>query len=99
ESKIKGLQEQIDKHFAHDTVEGIIASLEEDPSEFATKTKDTILSKSPVSVKVTLKQIIDGKDKSLKECLATDLILAKNFIRHDDFFEGIRSVLLDRDQN
>lgn len=100
EGTLAGLQEQIDKHFAgHDTVEAIIESLESDDSDFATKTKETILSKSPVSTKVTLKQIINGKGKSLEECLATDLILAKNFIRNKDFFEGVRSILIDRDQN
>lgn len=97
---LEGLQEQIDQHFAgHDTVEAIIESLESDDSDFAKETKETILSKSPVSTKVTLKQIIDGEGKSLEACLATDLILAKNFIRNEDFFEGVRSVLIDRDQN
>ena len=26
-------------------------------------------------------------------------ILAKNFMRHEDFFEGVRSVVVDKDQN
>lgn len=100
EGTLAGLQEQIDQHFGNkDTVEAIIESLEADGSEFATKTKETILSKSPVSTKVTLKQLNDGAGKTLEECLATDLILAKNFMRHEDFFEGVRSVLIDRDQN
>lgn len=97
--QIAASQELIDKHFAHDTVEEIVASLALDTDEFVRKTKETILSKSPVSLKVTLKQLMDGDGKSLEECLATDLILAKNFIRHDDFFEGVRSVLIDKDQN
>src|SRR5699024_5039013 len=100
EGTLEGLQEQIDKHFANrDTVEEIVESLESDDSEFAEKTRKTILSKSPVSTKVTLKQLNDGEGKTLEQCLATDLILAKNFIRHEDFFEGVRSVLIDRDQN
>lgn len=100
DGKLEASQASIDQHFAgHDTVEAIIESLEAEDSEFATKTKETILSKSPVSTKVTLKQLNDGKNKSLEDCLAVDLVLAKNFIRHDDFFEGVRSVLIDRDQN
>ncbi|MCY8522356.1 enoyl-CoA hydratase/isomerase family protein, partial [Bacillus atrophaeus] len=42
---------------------------------------------------------IDGKHKTLEECFATDLVLAKNFLKHNDFFEGVRSVLIDRDQS
>lgn len=100
EGTLEESQAQIDKHFANkETVEAIIESLEADDSEFATKTKEIVLSKSPVSTKVTLKQLNDGEGKSLEECLAIDLTIAKNFIRHEDFFEGVRSVLIDRDQN
>lgn len=99
DSELHSFQQDIDKHFSFSTIEEIIHSLENDNSDFAQKTKDTILAKSPFSLKVTLKQFIDGEGKSLEECFATDLILAKNFLKHADFFEGIRSVVIDKDQN
>lgn len=58
--------EEINSHFAFDTIEGIIQSLEKDQSPFAQTTKEKLLSKSPVSLKVTLKQFIDGKKSQLK---------------------------------
>ncbi|MEH6977289.1 enoyl-CoA hydratase/isomerase family protein, partial [Bacillus pseudomycoides] len=76
-----------------------IHSLDNADGSFASKTKETLLSKSPFSLKITLKQLIDGKEKSIEECFATDLVLAKNFMRHEDFFEGVRSVVVDKDQN
>ena len=97
EAKLETLQKDINRHFAYSTVEEIIASLETDSSDFAKQTKKLLLSKSPVSLKVTLKQLIDGKGKSLADCLATDLILSKNFMKHPDFFEGVRSVIIDKD--
>lgn len=97
EAKLEPLQKEIDRHFAYPTVEEIISSLEADSSDFAKETKKTLLSKSPVSLKVTLKQVMDGENKSLADCLATDLILAKNFMKHPDFFEGVRSVIIDKD--
>lgn len=97
EGKLALLQKEIDTHFSRDTVEAIIDSLGESDTPFAKETRETMLSKSPVSLKVTLKQIIDGQSKTLEECLNTDLILAKNFMKHDDFFEGVRSVLIDKD--
>ncbi|MDC2866373.1 MULTISPECIES: enoyl-CoA hydratase/isomerase family protein [unclassified Bacillus (in: firmicutes)] len=99
ESELSPSQIEINKHFSFHTVEEIIHSLEKDASPFATQTKATILSKSPFSLKVTLKQFIDGEEKTLEECFATDLVLAKNFLKHEDFFEGIRSVVIDKDQN
>ncbi|HDX9578613.1 TPA: enoyl-CoA hydratase/isomerase family protein [Bacillus pseudomycoides] len=99
ESELSSFQTEINKHFSFHTVEEIIHSLEEDESPFATQTRATMLSKSPFSLKITLKQFIEGKEKSLEECFATDLMLAKNFLRHEDFFEGIRSVVIDKDQN
>lgn len=92
-------QPKIDKHFSHQTVEDIIDSLATDSDAFATKTKETISTKSPISLKVALKQLIDGERKSLNECLNMELTMAKNFMRHADFFEGVRSVLIDKDQN
>ncbi|MBD8004068.1 enoyl-CoA hydratase/isomerase family protein [Bacillus norwichensis] len=95
---LASIKTEIDQHFSHHTVEQILASLETDPSEFASKTKGILLSKSPSSLKVTLKQLIDGEEKSAEECFATDLILAKHFLRHEDFFEGVRSVVIDKDR-
>lgn len=92
------LQETIDQHFCHDTVEDIISSLEADDSDFAQHTRNNMLSKSPVSLKVALAQLIHGEGKSFAACLDTDLILARNFMKHDDFYEGVRAVLIDKDQ-
>src|SRR5699024_4200881 len=92
-------QEKIDQHFNYDTVEEIIASLDSDSSDFAQNTKENMLSKSPVSLKVTLKQLKKGEGKSFAECLSLDLTIATNFMKHHDFYEGVRSVLVDKDQN
>ncbi len=90
-------QQESDQHFSYATVEEILSSLEADSSTFAKKTKETLLSKSPVSLKVTLKHLINSEQESLASCLATDLTLAKNFMKHPDFFEGVRSVIIDKD--
>ncbi|MGN7469092.1 enoyl-CoA hydratase/isomerase family protein [Brevibacillus sp. SAFN-007a] len=99
EGQLAALRESIDRHFAFATIEEILASLEAEESEFAAKTKAAILEKSPSSLKVTLKQLVDGENKTREECFATDLVLAQNFMRHPDFFEGVRSVLIDRDRS
>lgn len=92
-------QDMINQHFKHETVEEIIASLETDPSDFAQKTRHNLLSKSPVSLKVTLEQLKRGAGKTFADCLETDLTLAKRFMEHHDFYEGVRSVLIDKDRH
>lgn len=99
ESELHHQEEFINEHFAFETIEGIILSLEDKGDDFAEETKKILLSKSPFSLKITLKQLIDGQNKTIEECLATDLTLATNFMKHHDFFEGVRTVLIDKGQN
>lgn len=98
ESKISQYEDSINQHFSFNTVEEIIASLETDQSDFANETRKRILSKSPVSLKVALQQAVSCENKTLHEALIQDEVLAKNFLEHADFFEGIRSVLIDKDR-
>lgn len=98
DGKISEHEEAINKHFSFNTVEEIIESLEADQSEFANETKKAILSKSPVSLKVALEQAIRCENKTLQEALNNDKIIAENFLNHADFYEGIRSVLIDKDR-
>lgn len=98
ENNLATHEASIEQHFNKDSVEEILASLNTDPSEFAKETKEVIAAKSPVSVKVTLEQLIRYKNKSLEAVLDIDKILATNFLDHDDFYEGVRSVLIDKDK-
>ncbi len=98
-SKLAAYQEDIHYHFSFETIEDIVKSLEDKSCDWATKTKETLLSKSPFSLKITLKQLIEGENKTREECFATDLVLATNFMNHHDFFEGVRATLIDKDHN
>lgn len=95
-------QEKIDLHFQFETIEDIVLSLKtaaEKGDEWAGKTVNTLLSKSPTSLKVTLRQIQEGKEKQLYECFEMEMNLAMNFLKCHDFHEGVRSVLVDKDRN
>ncbi|MFS0780423.1 enoyl-CoA hydratase/isomerase family protein [Bacillus sp. 1P06AnD] len=98
-SKLSQIQSDIDENFRFNTMEKIIQSLDQKDSTFNRSIKNLLLSKSPFSLKITLKQLIDGKQKTMQECFSTDLLLAKNFLKHNDFYEGVRSILIDRDHS
>ncbi|MCA1024293.1 enoyl-CoA hydratase/isomerase family protein [Halobacillus litoralis] len=100
-SPLAGHQEKIDEHFQYRRVEEIVASLTyaaENGDEWAEQTRSRILAKSPTSLKVTLRNLETAKNKTLAECFQLDMILAMNFMRCHDFYEGVRAVLVDKDK-
>lgn len=102
ESSIAQLEEKINKHFCFDTIEKIIDSLQDaakQGDEWADNIVKIILSKSPTSLKVTLRQLIEGKKKSMQECFKMELEMSMNFMKCHDFFEGVRALLVDKDKN
>ena len=80
--------QQIEKAFSADTVEEILRRLENDGSDWAKKTAETIKKMSPTSLKVTLKQMRKGKGLSLKEGLELEYIMGQHFCADHDFYEG-----------
>ncbi|CAF3333164.1 unnamed protein product [Rotaria socialis] len=96
------LQEQlplINRIFAIDTknVETIFEQLKSDGSSFALKQIEILKNKSPTSLKITLEQLKRGKQFDLNECLKMEYRILHYVIHGHDFFEGVRAVLIDKD--
>jgi len=88
----------INEAFSSNSVEEIISKLENDGSEFSLKTLKTLRRASPSSIKVAFRQISEGKRlKSLSECLNMEFRLVNRCCQYDDFYEGVRALLIDRD--
>lgn len=98
-SKLEKTFESINDHFKHDTVEEILDSLKASNVEYAREIYDILMSKSPTSLKVTLEQLRRGVGLDIKACLVMELNMSMNFMKYHDFFEGVRSVLVDKDRN
>ncbi|KAF2894169.1 hypothetical protein ILUMI_12002 [Ignelater luminosus] len=90
--------EQINKCFSATTIEGIFEALQKDGSEWAQKTLKTLSKMSPTSLKVTLKELNLGSKLNLQECLQMEYRLAVNCLSNKDFYEGVRALLIDKDQ-
>eukprot|EP00358_Blepharisma_japonicum_P002657 CAMPEP_0202949758 /NCGR_PEP_ID=MMETSP1395-20130829/16589_1 /ASSEMBLY_ACC=CAM_ASM_000871 /TAXON_ID=5961 /ORGANISM="Blepharisma japonicum, Strain Stock R1072" /LENGTH=291 /DNA_ID=CAMNT_0049653061 /DNA_START=236 /DNA_END=1108 /DNA_ORIENTATION=- len=92
--------EEIEKHFSGATsVEHIYKKLEEDKSEWAQKKKKRLDIISPLSQKVIFEQIKRGKNLSLEDCYAMEYRLSQQFMAGKEFFEGVRSTIIDKDKN
>lgn len=96
-AKIVPMQREIDRLFAAETVEEILHALFQDESADAQKWAKTMSGKSPTSLKVALEQLRRGKDMDLAEVLSMEYRLCQAFCADHDFFEGIRALIVDKD--
>jgi enoyl-CoA hydratase len=99
-ARILDNRERIDRLFASDRLEEILAALEADGSDWAAKERATLTRKSPQAMKLTLRLIAEGKDKAdFAEEMALEYAMATRVSRRHDFIEGIRALLVDKDNN
>lgn len=89
----------VDACFAHSTVELIRESLYQSNDSWATEVYKTLDQKCPLSLKVTLAQLQKSKDLSVTDCLKMDYVLVNHFMQGNDFYEGVRALLIDKDKN
>jgi enoyl-CoA hydratase len=87
----------IDRLFKGNRVEDIVAALDADGSAFAGTAAATIRGKSPVSLKLALAQVRAGAALSFQACMATEFRIVSRVIHGHDFYEGVRAVIVDKD--
>lgn len=97
-----GLREAIDRCFAFNTVEEIFQALEKEAQaengqkQWAQKTLETLSSRSPTSLKVTLRQMRLGKNWSISSTFRREHAISGKFMRHPDFVEGVKARLMSK---
>jgi enoyl-CoA hydratase len=94
----------IDRLFAGDSVEGILAALDAEvagkssDADFACAAAAAIRRKSPTSLKIALAQLRRGRGLDFAECMRTEFRIVSRLLMQHDLYEGIRSVIIDKDQ-
>jgi len=89
----------IDRCFGHDRIEDILTSLAAEGTEWANTVMATLEKMAPVSLKVTLEAIRRGAKLDFEDCMIQEYRLAQSMLGDDNFYEGIRAVLVDKDRN
>lgn len=85
--------------FGQSSVSAILDRLGNATSEWAGKTAAAIRAKSPTSVMIALEQMRRGAELSFNEAMALEFRIVNQMLKGHDFYEGIRAVLIDRDNS
>jgi enoyl-CoA hydratase len=94
----------IDRLFQGQRVEDILDRLDAEAATngidaaFAQATAALIRTKSPTSLKIVLAQMRRGSSLDFTECMRTEFRIVSRVMRGHDFYEGIRAVIVDKDQ-
>jgi enoyl-CoA hydratase len=97
-ARIAGNAEKIDRLFASDTLEEIVTALQAEPSEWAGKEVKAVVAKCPATAKVALREFAEGARRTdFAEEMRAEYRLAARMMLRPDFAEGVRAVLIDKD--
>ena len=97
-AKLLAHQDAIDRLFASDRLEEVFAALEADASDFARDTLATLRTKSPQTMKVSLKLLLDGATMpTFEDEMRQEYAVGSRVVQRHDFLEGVRAVIVDKD--
>lgn len=90
--------DKINRHFASNDYEKILASLEADVSDWAIKERDTLGTKSPQTCKVALRQLKEGAEMpDFASEMKQEYAIGARVVSMHDFLEGVRALIIDKD--
>jgi enoyl-CoA hydratase len=94
----------IDRLFRPDRIEDILAALDAegatngDEAAFASAAAALMRTKSPTSLKLTREQMRRGAALDFTDCMRTEFRIVSRIVHGHDLYEGIRAVIIDKDQ-
>lgn len=93
-------QEMIDRLFAPSRIEDILAGLDREGAggnAWASRIAAVMRTKSPTSLRIALEQMKRGASFTFEECMKTEFRVVSRVLYEDDFYEGVRAVIVDKD--
>jgi enoyl-CoA hydratase len=90
----------IDRCFRFDTLEEIAAALAAEPGDWASTALELLRTRSPTSLKISLAALRAARGlESLEDCLRLEFRLVCRILDGHDFYEGVRSAVIDKDRD
>ncbi len=98
ESPVAAQQAAVDRCFAKDSLEEILAALEAEQSAWAEETLAALSKCSPTSLKVAFRQLRAGAGLDFEAAMIMEYRLSQACVAGHDFPEGIRAAVIDKDR-
>ena len=101
EPALASLRPAIDAHFSSSDMRAILQSLQSESSaayhDWARHTLKMMAARSPLMMAVTARQLERGRAMELADCFRMELGMVLHCFEQGDFREGVRAVLVDKD--
>lgn len=97
-ARILAHRDAIERLFASDELEDIYAALDADGGEWATATLATLKTRSPQTMKVSLRLLREGAQMpTFEDEMRQEYAVGAHVVQRHDFLEGVRAVIVDKD--
>lgn len=90
-------QDNISKCFAATDVEAILNTMRKSDDPLIKSALDRMKTACPASMHLTLSHLRWAKGCDFNDIMNNEFRLSQYFMRHPDFYEGVRAVLIDKD--
>lgn len=81
----------------HEIIDNIVGQQTQDP--WLAKARESLAHGSPLAALWIFRQLWETRHASLREVFQSEIQLATNIVRHPEFAEGVRALLIDKDRN
>lgn len=95
---IADLRERVDACFRQESLVALLGALHEEPSGWGAGVAGELAGKSPTSLAVTFRQLCEGATLDFDSAMRLEYRLVHRFMAGHDFREGVRALLIDKDQ-
>jgi enoyl-CoA hydratase len=90
--------DRLAESFRAESLQAVLSNLEGSHGRIQAECLDLLRRSSAFSATLTFSLISQAKGLSLADCLARELRAAEVAVRHADFVEGVRALLVDKDR-